>query len=169
MLITDQYRQELASLHSKRKTFGTSSHRYIDYIKEIIKERDIKTVLDYGCGKGELKASIDIGVQEYDPGIEGKNELPTPCDLVVCTHVLEHVEPECLDEVLHHLESMTIDTCFIVIPNKPAKKFLTDGRNAHLTIRGREYWGPKLLGLFPIVDSHYDAKEQETIAICYQR
>ena len=57
--------------------------------------------------------------------------------------VLEHIEPECLDEVLDHLARITGKILFVAISTIPAKRYLTDGRNTHLIIREGDWWRPQ--------------------------
>ena len=46
--------------------------------------------------------------------------------------LMEHIEPECLEEVLDNLQWLSLKAVFLVIATRPAKKMLADGRNAHL-------------------------------------
>jgi hypothetical protein len=101
-------------------------------------------VLDYGCGQGSLARAIGDRVKEYDPAIPEKAAAPAPADLVVCTDVLEHIEPDCLAHVLDHLRDLTLKACFVVIATRPAMKFLADGRNAHLIIETDAFWRKQL-------------------------
>ena len=58
--------------------------------------------------------------------------------------MLEHIEPACLDEVLDDLERVTRKIGFFVIANRPAKKVLADGRNAHLIQEDVDWWRARL-------------------------
>jgi hypothetical protein len=64
--------------------------------------------------------------------------------------VLEHIEPEYVDAVFDHLEDLTEVVLFATIHTVPAKKELSDGRNAHLTVQPMEWWLPKFLERFSI-------------------
>ena len=46
----------------------------------------------------DLRLTFEI--KEYDPAIPGKDSLPEPADIVVCSDVLEHIEPNYLLNVL---------------------------------------------------------------------
>jgi hypothetical protein len=70
--------------------------------------------------------------------------------MVVCTDVLEHIEPENVDDVLDDLQALTRRVGFFVIATRPAKKILEDGRNAHLIQHGLDWWLPKLWTRFHI-------------------
>ena len=73
-----------------------------------------------------------------------------PAELVACCDVLEHIEPECLDDVLDHLEELTEVVLFASIHTGPASKKLDDGRNAHLIQQPMEWWLPKLWERFTL-------------------
>jgi len=109
---------------------------YVFEIGNIIKHTNISTVIDYGCGKARAWKEYNLqrlwnlrDVQLYDPGVEQYALKPyTPRDLVICTDVLEHVEPDHIDEVLDHIQSLASRMVLLVIPTGPAAKFLPDGR-----------------------------------------
>ena len=104
-----------------------------------------KTVLDYGCGKGGLGLALShLLMTGYDPAVAGHEGTPEPADLVICTDVLEHIEPECLEEVLDDLRRCALKGVFLTIATRPAKKFLADGRNAHLIQEPMTWWLPKI-------------------------
>lgn len=151
-LITEEYRRMNAALHESRADYGTSLSKWVPHIAKIVKAGD--SVLNYGCGKSFLRADFASNVVNYDPAIPGYDALPQPADVVICTEVLEHVEPDCLDAVLDHLQSLTKRVAFLVIPTMPAKKFLADGRNAHLIQQKYDWWLPKFHSRFFIRELH---------------
>lgn len=149
-LLTENYRQQLAWMHRKHKSFGAGSrHR-----KERILSLGYGDILDYGCGKGWLGAS-----KKYDPAIQEFSGDPEPADLVVCTDVLEHVEPELLDDVLKHIASKMLRAGYFTIGCAPAAKKLPDGRNAHLIVKPPTWWLEKLSGFF-VVEDHQVRKDR---------
>ena len=105
------------------------------------------TILDYGCGAGGFAAEMkrmhpyDFTVSEYDPGVADKSALPVAAwDAVVCTHVLEHVEPAYLLDTLHEIGLRAKRLVYVEVPPGPAGKTLADGRNAHLIQEPPEWW-----------------------------
>jgi len=58
--------------------------------------------------------------------------------------VLEHVEPDLLDNVLAHISSLTRHYAFLNIATVAALKTLPDGRNAHLIVEPPEWWRARL-------------------------
>ena len=79
-------------------------------------------------------------LQGYDPCVEKYSEPPKPADILLCTDVLEHVEPEKTAEVLKHISSLTLNVCYLVIDLLPAVKTLPDGRNAHINLHSTGWW-----------------------------
>ena len=142
MLITPEYREMNAKLH-ERADYGISGEKWAPLVKEILRQDSYSSILDYGCGKRTLEKALGFPIQNYDPCIPGL-ERKDPADLVVCTDVLEHIEPECIDAVLDDLRAHTRKTAFLVIATKPANKTLPDGRNAHILQRPYQWWLPKL-------------------------
>ena len=61
-------------------------------------------------------------------------------DIVSAFDVLEHVEPEYIENVVKHLVSKFRKRAFITISLKKARETLPDGRNAHLIIEPFEWW-----------------------------
>jgi len=158
MLISDAYRQLNKELHAGG-SYGQSGDRWLNSVRFLIEKFQPTTVLDYGCGQGALGRALGAPIAEYDPAIEGKEELPKAADLVVCTDVIEHIEPELIDDVLDHLRSVTKRYLFAVISTRPARKILPDGRNAHLIIEPWEWWEQKIRARFAIAKLSVDPGE----------
>jgi hypothetical protein len=148
-LISEEYRQANKTLH-KTGNYGISGSKWAPSVKSV-HEKVGGDVLDYGCGQRTLEKALGYGIKNYDPCIEGLDASPEPAEVVVCTDVLEHIEPDMLDAVLDDLQRVTKCVGFFVIANRPAKKILPDGRNAHLIQEGPRWWLPKLCQRFEIV------------------
>lgn len=139
-LISEQYREINALLHRQRKSYGTSGVNYRDSVIELCRRVCTRDVLDYGCGKGLLAKTLPFPIREYDPAIVDKREIPKSADIVVCTDVLEHIEPDYLGIVIRHIWRLTHHVAFFAIGLGAAKKNLPDGRNAHLIQRTPTEW-----------------------------
>jgi hypothetical protein len=153
MQITPEYRELNRKLHETRPTYGAglATNGYYPIIESIADTYDVFCILDYGCGKGALKKTlIDFNISEYDPCIEGKDSDPEPCDMLVCLDVMEHIEPELLDDVLSHIKSKFTKCAFISVSLIPANAVLADGRNAHLIQETPEWWAAKFSEKFNI-------------------
>lgn len=147
-LISTAYLEQNRILHG-RQTYGAGGHQYYPLLEKLIIQNKILSVLDYGCGKGTLKPILErhfpwIPVQNYDPVTFPIT--PVGAELTVCTDVLEHIEPENLENVLNHLKDLTQKIAFFSICCRPAQKNLPDGRNAHLIVRPPSWWKEKLSG-----------------------
>lgn len=153
MLITEAYSQQNAELHAKYASYGSKGLQWAAYVAQLMYEERHETILDYGCGKGTLSETLaeqDIVVADYDPAIAGKDDPPEPADLVVCLDVLEHIEPECLDDVLSDLARLAKRKLFFDICVSDSIKRLPDGRSPHLIIEPPQWWKRKLSEHFNI-------------------
>lgn len=149
-LITPDYRILQERLHAERPDYGTSSGKYVEQVRAIAEQLKTRDILDYGCGKGLLARGLPFPIQNYDPCVGEFNRRPDPADFVVCTDVLEHIEPSCIDEVLDDLQRLTKKTLLLNVACRPAKKFLADGRNAHIIQQTPNWWLGKLLPRFAL-------------------
>lgn len=145
-LISPEYRGLQGALHARPEGYGGKGDKWAPAVLELARRFKAYSILDYGCGQGRLvsalrlTASPAIRLAEYDPAIEGKRQLPDFADLVVCTDVLEHVEPERLSKVLEHLSYLARRAVFVVVATRPSNKTLDDGRNAHLILEDAAWW-----------------------------
>lgn len=123
--------------------------RYLDWFLQQI---NAGSVCDFGCGKGRLVSTLQkqytIKVYGYDPGnpefAASMDDLSV--DLIISCDVLEHVEPEYLDETLVYLRQRS-RYIYHAIALSPAKLILPDGRNAHLIQKPCHWWRRKFVDL----------------------
>jgi hypothetical protein len=154
MFASPDYIKQQEKLHAKGN-YGVTAGKYGELISRIIDKLEIDTVTDYGCGsnlslRDTLKPARDIQYQAYDPCVARYAELPIATEMVICCDVLEHIEPEFLEDVLDHLMDLTEVCLFCSINTGPAGKILDDGRNAHLIQQPMEWWLPKLWERFSV-------------------
>ena len=147
-LVSPKYKRELQRMHATQK-WGADGGKHLVGIMKFAADSKSRTVLDYGCGRGVLKQMLKapgltrqwhVEVLEYDPGVPGKDRLPKPVDLVVCTDVLEHVEPEKLHIVVGHIYALARRAAYFVISTRLANAVLPSGQNAHLIVREADWW-----------------------------
>lgn len=149
-LITDRYLELQRELHGRPRGYGGRGSKWANGVRGLIDRFRATSVLDYGCGEGTLIKSLrpmcdsTIRIDEYDPAIPGKDTLPSFADLVVCTDVLEHIEPDRLDRVLGHLGFLARKAVFVVIATRPSSKTMADGRNAHLILEDADWWSRRV-------------------------
>lgn len=164
-LISAGYKNQITTLH-KTKRWGADGAKHTAPVQEFAAELRASSVLDYGCGEGKLAKSLPkIKFMEYDPGIPGKDALPKPADLVVCTDVLEHIEPEKISKVLDHLYRLAAKGCYLVIATRPANALLPDGRNAHLIVQPWAWWMDKLLQVGWTIKKFEQKSEKHDVSV----
>jgi len=153
--ITEEYRKLQQELH-KNPNYGIASLEFAPLVAEIIKAAQIGSVSDYGAGKKNLfKGLQQLGITPtdyfpYDPAFPEYGH-PEPADLVCCIDVLEHIEPDLIDNVISELALITRNLGFFSVHMGPAAKFLADGKNAHLIQKPTSWWLPKFCMYFDIV------------------
>lgn len=147
-MISEEYKKEMKNLHKNRENFGRGV-RIPNEVIRCIEEYDIKSILDFGCGKGTVVEKLketypQIKIYGYDPGHETYNTLPNKVDMIFSEDVLEHIEPEKLDETLVDLANRCDKVMYHLIACHLSKKQLSDGRNAHLIVESPDWWEKKL-------------------------
>jgi hypothetical protein len=155
-MISTEYRQLLEHTHAKMP-WGVASLNEIDHIVSLVARFQITHVLDYGAGQQVLARELpklipDLIVDSYDPGIPDIANTPKPAPFVCCIDVLEHVEPDYIDQVLDDLQRVIANIGYFTVAVTPAKKILMDGRNAHLIVEPVEWWQEKIKARFNIVE-----------------
>jgi 2-polyprenyl-3-methyl-5-hydroxy-6-metoxy-1,4-benzoquinol methylase len=152
ILFSEQYKQELEHQH-KTSEWGIVGQYLIPDMKEIARQHNYKHILDYGSGSGNTARNLRTSgfvVHEYEPGVEGKSAKPDPCEFVICTDVLEHIEPDYIDNVLKHISTVTLGHAYFSVCHRTASRLLTDGRNAHLIVEKYSWWENKISQYFNI-------------------
>lgn len=143
---------------------GDQLPHYLHPIKEMIVTTGARTLLDYGCGKGQqykmgpLKdqngrfMAKDVqdfwGVENirlYDPGVPQYDAYPSEeFDGVISTDVLEHIPRDDVFWVVEEMVSRARKFIFANIACYPALALLPNGMNAHVTVEHPRWWA----GLF---------------------
>lgn len=142
ILLTDEYLTLLEHEHSKGD-WGVTSHLMAERLLPFLEASGTKEFLDYGAGRGTLKKCMSMAkfdVTEYDPAIAKISEPPEPNDFVICLDVLEHVEPQCLHNVLADLKRVVKKEAYFIISLVPSFASLRDGRNAHIMLQTDGWW-----------------------------
>lgn len=152
-MISESYREEQKTLH-KNPNYGVASVSYAPFVSSVINQINATDVLDYGAGKGRLGENLAIHheyvLSHYDPAIEEWSNPPSEHEFVACIDVLEHIEPEYIDDVLDDLKRVTQRMGVFTIHTGKAMKVLSDGRNAHLIQKPIEWWLPKIMERFSL-------------------
>ena len=126
-------------------------HRWQAHVEQLAADIEARSVLDYGCSEGgNLARFSSLPVVCYDPGISKWAGDPEPADLVVCLHVLEHVELGYVHAVLRHLWSLAQRAALLVVSCQPSTKCLPDGTPWHTLVRPPEWWEAYLSRFWPV-------------------
>lgn len=149
-LISAEYQDLNVRLHRENLAYGVGGGRHAKTVLDLAEKLKTTSILDYGCGKSYLAKAIPFPIWEYDPAIPEKSESPRPADLVVCTDVLEHVEPDKLSLVLDDLRRCIKQVGYFTVHTGPAKKHLADGRNTHLIQKPKRWWHKTLTKFFTV-------------------
>jgi hypothetical protein len=144
-----------ARTHAAR-VYGTSSVKYLRYLRPEITLLRPASILDYGCGQSVfldcLNLGYDVELLRYDPAIPAYSKLPeNRAGLLVSIDVLEHIEEADLDKVMAEMRASAREA-LIVIDTVPAKHTLPDGRNAHVSLHPHAWWRERLAGHFEYLE-----------------
>jgi len=184
MIISDKENEYLKSEYRQihnRKDIGMMIGEQIMYwvwnIQDLSFEHEGVVLQDFGCGKAwpykkrhihrlwnvDKVVLYDFGIPEY----EKKPEIGEFNAIVSCD-VLEHIPEEELDATLEYWYSNpNMKFVFATIAGYPARATLSDGRNAHVTIKPKEWWIEKIkpyvtckteLIYFPEIGRQYKAE-----------
>jgi len=150
--ISTEYLKLNAKLHETDPEYGCrGGEKWGGIVSDTANSIDAIDILDYGAGKQSLAKCLAVfDVTSYDPAIRELSVRPSPHNVVACLDVLEHVEPELIDNVLADIQMLMKQVGVLVINTKKAGKVLADGRNAHLLQRDHQWWLTKLMRYFEI-------------------
>lgn len=159
-LVSSEYRNLLEEKHSKWKgMWGGHINTKIKFIYKYALEYDCKSILDYGAGSSHFINDINklypdhsFTINEYEPGRKELAKDPPVSDMIVCLDVLEHIEPEKLDNVLEHIYNKTNKIMYFSACTVPAHGTFPNGQNLHLIIENKEWWEEKLSKYFTFKD-----------------
>jgi len=153
-MISDEYKAQLKQVHEGRsvgRKWGTTGARnFGDYVVKFLEHRrgQIQSVLDFGAGQRSMEkyvrenaTDVNVAWTNYDPGQPGIDTLPSgKFDLIISSDVLEHVEPEKIDETIAWMFEHANKALFHHIACDPCGLILPDGRNAHLITEKLDWW-----------------------------
>jgi hypothetical protein len=157
--ISKEYLDKIVDFRdNKYKTWGGAVTSKVPQIYERILKEECKSVLDYGSGNSDFKNTVEklypdynFEIVEYEPSIPELNVDPAKCDMTICVDVLEHIEPDKIDNVLSHIIEKTNKICFLSICVVESHGQFDDGTNLHLIVEPVEWWIKKLEEKFNMV------------------
>jgi len=172
-LISQSYKDLLQKVHDDKKRqqgFG-GKLKNVGKFLHFYNKWQPASVLDYGCGKGNIlehfrKTYPNTQWYGYDPAVDVYSSIKIEnVECVFCNDVLEHIEPENLSNVLQHINSLATRYIWLRIDTQPARKFLSDGRNAHLILENKEWWTSRISSLGKIEYSKLNSKGRLDVAV----
>jgi tetratricopeptide (TPR) repeat protein len=167
-VISEEYRRMQEDLH-RNQNYGVASVDVAPMVANFIQVNDVRELLDYGAGKGRLGQELRTlipnapAIHHYDPAVPEWSAPAEPRECVACIDVLEHIEPELLDNVLDDLKRVVLRLGLFTIATGPASKILADGRNAHLIQEPPAWWLPKLMERFEL--AHFSRVPQGFLVV----
>lgn len=161
MFMTRKYYELNKQLHDENEHYGGGGDRRLNDVRKLVNKYKPQTVLDFGCGKGNLHnifmetLTVNSHVpiwQNYDPCIRQYENPPHAADFVICSDVMEHIEEDFVESTLAALRELTNKHIYFVIGLGLANKSLPDGRNAHITIKPEKQWIALISKYFDVVE-----------------
>lgn len=159
-LISDKYLALYQKAHkdTSGRYGATSSAKYPYVKKKVLDKYDVKTILDYGCGTGDLINKLNNEGYEcygYDPAvIEYQYKPKAKFDLVVALDLLEHIEEEYVDNVLEDIKNYTNEIALFYISRTTGKPFPGTSIEQHvLGKKSPEWWSKKITPYFKVLES----------------
>lgn len=156
-MIRQEYKDQLIETRknwSSNREWGSTGDKYVgaQLVEFLSRRKDIQSVLDFGCGLGKLgeyvKDKLDRPIEwhNYDPSIvHFSTEPKRSFDLIVSSDVMEHIEPQSLDETLTWIAEHATRSQFHAIACGPTTKTLPDGRDVHLIQQPIRWWQMQLV------------------------
>ena len=125
-------------------------------LKKTCKNFNVNNFLDYGCGKNGLIDLLNkyddfkaIKFAGYDPAVKQFSDKPKHSfDIVTCIDVLEHISRYEIQKTLTEIDELTNGFFFFAIDLIPAKKTLSDERNAHIMLAPADWWCQQISSQF---------------------
>ena len=156
MTVSADYKEALQELHEHSEWGVTGAGYAGESIVKLLQDNpEIRTILDYGCGEGTLKAYVEEqGITDrewtlYDPGMKAHAKKPEgQFDLVITTDVLEHVEVFMEKAVLQELKAYTKKylysdiACYLTRVKFESGPYI--GQDLHINLKAPDAWRESL-------------------------
>lgn len=133
----------------ERGEFRVDRHRRrVEVMRDVIPALDDKRILDFGCGgAGGLRTVFGDNVTPYDPYVPAFARSPwhRVYDIIYSSDVLEHLTRRQIAQFLGRVRAAGARYVFLCVSTRRALKRLSNGANAHLTVKPAEWWRRHLL------------------------
>lgn len=133
---------DCAAHHQRSKTFsGAFTFHHVQQVRVVIERCHVKTMLDYGCGKGVqyerahdetgiwLRKAWPVAITLFEPAWPAYSARPEGTfDMVLCSQVLCWVPPDERIEVLRDVFRYADKAVYIAEQLGPVKKQIVKGQ-----------------------------------------
>lgn len=157
-LLSNEYRAKIEAI-TQKMPWGGDVVGSVPRIYKYASEHNCKSILDYGSGKSDFLKTMDrdfpdhgFQINQYEPARPELAGDPVASDMVICVDVLEHIEPDKLDNVLDHIASKANKIFYFKICLVASFNSFEDGTNLHLIVEPKEFWLDKLSKYYTIED-----------------
>jgi hypothetical protein len=143
-------------VYRRRTLDGTHGH---EAVAQLCRSLEIQSLTDVGAGRARLGEALNkihglhIDYRPVDAAFPEYGHA-TPADLVTCIEVLEHIEPDSINQMLTFLGDLVTRYGYFTIATGPHGRKLTDGRDAHLIQEPVSWWLPRLSQMFNVMYLH---------------
>lgn len=142
-------------IYAGNPNYGSDRRHFIDYLSTLIQKHDVASFFDFGCGLNhvvisELKLKYPgIKYVGYDPALQDfqcneilNNYIPSDLkiDMLISSDCLEHVHTEELPQVWEIFRKLEPRVMYHSISTRIAGQILSDGTNAHKTVKSDTWW-----------------------------
>lgn len=148
------------SLYKANPNYDRVNNSHVSTVSGLIKHFKIKSMLDFGCGRRfmlikHLHAKHPkVKFLGYDPVIDIKTNISTneyddtTMEMVTSTDCFEHIPEQELDQCFDLISLKNPRVLFFVVSTRWATTILSDGSNAHKTVKNGEWWLKKMQSKF---------------------
>jgi hypothetical protein len=135
-----KYQHLYRTHHIKHKGYGSASH-IPEKDESFLLTNKCVNVMDFGCGKSNRLDTCKFSVVRFDPSIE-KYSKPhrDTVDGLISYDVLEHIPMQDLNVFVKWVAIYQPKCIVLGICTRIAGAVLSNGENAHCTVRGSNWW-----------------------------
>ena len=142
-------------LYKEKPEYGSTGLGKYTLIIKYVDDYSIKSIFDFGCGTNYVllkkigEQSKGLSLRGYDPAILDSqinetvsNQISTDykSDMIVSTDCLEHIPENELDQCWKIFKNINPKVIFLVVCTRLAGQILSDGTNAHKTVKNFSWW-----------------------------
>ena len=159
-LISEEYKKQITEYHNSRPWGGAVRGNSM-MLNKYMMISGAKTILDYGAGRSDLLKEMNAQypnrqyiINEYEPGRPELAGDPPASDAVVSFDVMEHIEPNKVDNVIKHIyEKCNMWTYHKICLRAATGAFPGTEQNLHLTIKDGPWWLEKFSKYFIFLET----------------